>query len=460
MKLKHVLTMLLCAVLLVLGASCGKGETSGTSGSSSAAATVENAVPARSTAKRQKIEFWYHSADAASDAFFQKYFAKLNASQDKYEVVYTSFAFADFQSKFQMAVMTDTMPDMVSLGFSNAATFISQNSIIALDDYTDQITDFDSIDENLLVGMRKIGNGKLYGIPFAYNQEVAWYNTQRFAELGIGNPPMTQTEFLEYCKKYADPASSRYFYSLRGVRPYDSLVAWLWTYTDGLGYEGSWFDENGKCILRRSEFVDALNAYADIYKNKEVSGDSVNNNFSQIVAEFGSGVSAYIIHNSSSEPTHLKNLGAGNFAAARVLANDEGNYFASGIQPNIYCITNKGANADYTGALWLLSRLTDVEAESELCQVQGRVPVNMGVQQEQWFKEDPEMKLYMSYLSDPNYKQIDNPYWLAEFSTFITDTMTADFQAVLMGDKSAAACLKGWADLIDGYQAEYLSSLK
>jgi hypothetical protein len=59
-----------------------------------------------------------------------------------------------------------------------------------------------------------------------------------------------------------------------------------------------------------------------------------------------------------------------------------------------------------------------------------------------------------------NYKQIDNPYWLAEFSTFITDTMTADFQAVLMGDKSAAACLKGWADLIDGYQAEYLSSLK
>lgn len=453
MKLRKYFTVLLCALLLIAGVSCSKSESDSSSSSSSTASTGRNSQ------RKQRIDFWYHSADPASDAFYEEFIANLNASQDQYEVVYTSFAFADFQSQFQMAVMTDTMPDIVSLGFSNAATFIAQDSILDLDPYVDQITDFDMIDDNLLVGMRKIGNGNLYGVPFAYNQEVAWYNTQRFAELGIESAPVTQAEFLQYCKEYADPANSRYFYSLRGVRPYDSLVAWLWTYTDGLGYNGSWFDENGECILDRPEFAEALNAYADLYKNHEVSGDSVNNNFSQIVAEFGSGVSAYIIHNSSSEPTHRNNLGEGNFAAAKVLANDQGHYFASGIQPNIYCVTNQGSNADYTAALWLLSQLTSAECESGLCQVQGRVPVNMRVQEEEWFKNDPEMNLYMEYLADPNYKQIDNPYWLTDFSTFITDEMTADFQAVMMGDMTAEACLASWAARIDQYQAEYEASL-
>ena len=242
---------------------------------------------------------------------------------------------------------------------------------------------------------------------------------------------------------------------MRGVRPYDSLVAWLWTYTDGLGFDGSWFDENGKCILRRPEFTEALNAYADIYKNKWVSGDSVNNNFSQIIAEFGSGVSAYIIHNSSSEGTHRKNLGEGNFAAAKVLANDKGNYFASGLQPNVFCIPKQGDKHDYTGAIWLLSQIVSQECISGLCQRVGRVPTNVEVLKEDWYKKDTEMMLYASYLSDDKYHQIDNPYWLPEFSSFITTDMTADFQAVMMGDMKAEDCLASWADKIDQYQASY-----
>ena len=232
----------------------------------------------KSASGKQELNFWYHSGDPETDAFFEGFLADLNASQDQYEVVYTSFNFADFQNQFQMAVMTDTMPDVVSLGFSNLAMFTAQDSILALDDYLDQITTYENIDEQLLHGMRKIGNGVLYGIPFAYNQEVAWYNTQRLAEWGI-EAPKTQAEFLQYCEEFADPANSRYFASMRCVRPYDSLIAWLWTWTDGLGYNGSWFDDEGKCILRDPAFAEALNAYADIYKNGWVSGDSVNNNF-------------------------------------------------------------------------------------------------------------------------------------------------------------------------------------
>lgn len=410
--------------------------------------------------ERQTVQLWYHSGDAVTDAYYEDVFAKLNASQDKYTYEYTSFAFSDFQEKFQMAVMTNTMPDVVSLGFSNIATFVAQNSIRALDAYMDQIPNAAKVDEALTLNMKSIGNGVLYGLPFAYNQEVAWYNTKLFAENGIEAAPATQKEYLELCEKFANKEAGTYFASLRAVRPYDALLAWLFTYTDGLGYNGSWFDENGKCILGDEKFAEALDAYASVYKNGWVSGDSVNNNYAEIVAEFGSGVSMYIVHNSSSEKKHLENLGEGNFAPARVLANDEGRYYASGLQPNVFCVTEQGDDHDYSGALALLNELLSTEVNGGMCEAVGRVPVNAEVTEQDWYKNSANMMLAASYLSDPNYVQILNPYWLSDFSNMITTDMTADFQALLMGEMTAQECVTKWADTVDEYQAEYLTLIQ
>lgn len=413
-------------------------------------------VPA--LAEKQVINFWYHSADTVTDEVLMAQVEKFNASQDEYEFVYTSFAFADFQEKFQMAVVTNTMPDVVSLGFSNISTFTAQDVILPLNDYTGQIANFDKIDTGLLGSLESLGSGTIYGIPFAYNQEVIWYNTKLFEENGITAPPATQKEFLALSEKHANKDAGSYFASLRGVRPYDAMVAWLFTYTDGLGYDGSWFDAEGKCILRDPAFAEALEAYASQYWNNWVSGDSVNNNFSEIVAEFGSGVSMMITHNSSSESTHRSNLGDGNFASARVLANDEGHYFASGLQPNVFCVTNQGADKNYDGAMMLIGMLLDAENNGELCQRVGRVPCNVDVTKQAWYAQDVDMMLYQSYLEDENYIQTINPYWLSDFSTMITDDMTADFQAVLLKEMTAQECVEGWADRIDEYQAEYLAS--
>lgn len=416
------------------------------------------AVFARAEGERETIQFWYHSADTVTDAVFERQFEALNAAQDKYTFEYTSFAFSDFQEKFQMAVVTDTMPDVVSLGFSNIAMYTSEDVLLPLDDITSQLDEFQNIDESLVENLRRIGGGALYGIPFAYNQEVAWYNTALFEERGIDAAPATQSEFLALCEEFANKENGTYFYSLRGVRPYDSLLAWLFTYTDGLGYDGNWFDEDGNCILARAEFVEALDAYADIYRNGYVTGDSVNNNYAEVVAEFGSGVSMYIIHNSSSESTHRNNLGEGGFASARVLANDQGHYFASGLQPNIYCIANRGEGADYAGAIALVNYLTLAEYQGELCREVGRVPCNMAVTEQDWYAQNEHMMLYADYLADENYFQIQNLYWISEFSNFINNDMTADFQAVLLNELTAQECMEGWARTIEGYQAEYTAN--
>ena len=407
---------------------------------------------------RKTVSLWYHSGDAITDAYYQGVFESLNAAQDKYTFEYTSFAFKDFQEKFQMAVTTDTMPDVVSLGFSNISAFTAQDSILELtDDILAQVDNFAKVDAGLTTNLRNIASGVLYGIPFAYNQEVAYVNTSFLAEKGE-EAPKTQKEYLALCEKYADPDGGTYFTTLRGVRPYDSMLAWLFTYTDGAGYDGAWFDENGKCILSRPEFVEAMDAYAGIYKNKWCSGDSVNNNYNEICAEFDSGVAAYLVHNSSSNTNHANALGADNFKAVTVLANDQGHYFASGLQPNVFCIAkSKNPDHDYSGAIALMNELLSTEVDGGLCAALGRVPCNMEVEQQDWYKESDLMMLCAGYLTDPNYKQILNPYWLADFSTMITTDMTADFQALLLGEITAEECMTKWAETIDEYQAEYLA---
>ena len=413
---------------------------------------------ASAEAGRQTVSLWYHSGDAITDAYYQEVFEKLNASQDKYTFEYTSFAFKDFQEKFQMAVTTDTMPDVVSLGFSNITAFTAQDSILELtDDILAKVDNFAKVDAGLTTNLRNIAGGALYGIPFAYNQEVAYVNTSFLAEKGE-EAPKTQKEYLALCEKYADIDNGTYFTTLRGVRPYDSMLAWLFTYTDGAGYNGAWFDEEGKCILSRPEFVEAMDAYASIYKNKWCSGDSVNNNYNEICAEFDSGVAYYLVHNSSSNTNHANALGAENFKAITVLANDQGHYFASGLQPNVFCIAkSKNPDHDYSGAIALMNELLSTEVDGGLCAALGRVPCNTEVQEQDWYKESALMMLCAGYLTDPNYHQILNPYWLPDFSTMITTDMTADFQALLLGEITAEECMTKWAETIDEYQAEYLA---
>lgn len=407
------------------------------------------------TGEKQKVEFWYHAADEKSSALFEEIFAQLNESQDQYEFVYTGFANKDFPDAFSTAVATDTMPDVVSLSFSNVMTYEAMGALRPMQEEFEAWEDSDKILPSLIDTLKNLAGGEnLYGIPYGYNQDLSWYNAKVFEEKGI-EPPLTQKEFLEDCEAYADSASGSYFFSMRGNKPYDNLLGWLFTYTDGLGYEGSYFDENGDCILDWPEFVEAMDAYVDIYKNGWISGDSVNNDFNEMVAEFGAGTALYIMHNSSSEVSHKASLGEGNYGAIRALANDEGRYFTSAFQPNLYSLCDKGEDADYSGAMYLIEQLCSANVMGKVDETLSRVPTNTDCYEMDWFKEDETMQLCMDIVQDENFVQIQNPYWLTSYFSFINGDMTTDFQAVLLGEMTSDECLDKWAAFLTEEQAAF-----
>lgn len=431
--------------------------------SSSPAPDTESSSDAQSgkgnikTGEKPVIEFWFHAADEKGNAAYQELIDELNASQDEYEYHYTGFSNKDFPDKFQMAIATNTMPDVISTGFNSVMSYAAQGALIDISDYFDAWEEKDDILPSTVESLKSLANGKLYGIPFNYDQPISWYNTKMFEENQITSAPETQKEFLELCKTYADPDSGKYFYSLRGVKPSDNLLSWIFTYTDGAGYGGSFFDENNQCILNKPEFAEALDAYADIYKNKWVSGDSVNNDFNEMTAEFGSGTAMYIMHNSSSRRSHMQTLGEGNFEQAKPLANEKGRYYAPAMQPQIYAVTScRGSDGNYDGAVKLIEYLAGEDAVSKLCQKLGRTPVNTACYETDWFKENPFFPLYQEIMEDDNYIQIQNPYWLTSYSNFIKNDMTTDFQAVLMGEKTSQEVLNQWASFLTAEQGEYL----
>lgn len=146
---------------------------------------------------REKIEFWFHAASETSNLEYEKLFGILNEIQDEYEFVYTGFSSSNFADSLNMAIATQTMPDVISTGFSNITNWTAQDALIDMTRYFEQFPEKDYINASLLDSLRSIGKGALYGVPYNYNQDIIWYNTQLFAQNGIEAAPSTISEFME-----------------------------------------------------------------------------------------------------------------------------------------------------------------------------------------------------------------------------------------------------------------------
>ena len=90
----------------------------------------------------------------------------------------------------------------------------------------------------------------------------------------------------------------------------------------------------------------------------------------------------------------------------------------------------------------------------------GRIAVNSDNFEDDWFVNDKFMPLYQEIIADENFVQIQNPYWLSSYFNFINTDMTADFQAVLLGDMTSQEALDKWAEFLTQEQQAYLENTK
>lgn len=439
----------------MLAAVLGAGLLGGCGDSGDGSAAGSGSDAAAGSGEKQTIEFWYNDGNPTANPIFEELIKRFEEKNPQYKVNFVGLPNDSFLQKYNTAVATNTVPDMVSLRDMDVSSFVNQDALLSLDEAFDKFEEKDHISPAVIETARTCAiDGKLYCIPQYITPNISWYNSKLMEEKGI-QVPKTIDEFMKCCEKYADPANGTYFYSLRGGSgSMENMFEFMFTYAD----QDSLFDEEGSCVLSQPIFAEALDKYASIYWNGWTSKDSVTNGFKEIVAEFGSGTSMYLSHNASSLAEHKKNLGEGNFSNVITAANKNGNVVTKDLSFVGYSVMKNAKNKE--GAIAFIEYLVSGEGASYLCEKEGRVPINDLIYDDEWYKNDPYNKVYQEILQSDNVKFLTHAIWLPQWNEFRSKYQEPGFQAVLLKEKTSETVLKEWADYLTTAQKEYLEANK
>lgn len=452
MKKKWIASLLVVGMLSSMIFGCSSTDSSSTS---TDAETESEVAEATEDVEQTVIEFWYHDGNEVSNVIYEEIIANFEAEYPQYTVNYVGLPSDSYLTKYNTAIATGTVPDVISVRDTDVTSFINQGALMVMDDVLAEFDEGEYISEAVLEAMRKCSvDGLIYSLPTYITSDIAWVNTAAFEEAGI-EAPETIDEFLAYCEEFANESEGTYFYSLRGgAGSAENLFDFLFTYAG----QSDFFDADGVCVLDQDIFAEAFDAYASIYWNGWTSKDSVTNAYQQMVAEFGSGVSMYISHNSSSLSEHQTNLGEGNFINIYAPANSDGTIVTKDLSFMGFGIPTDAENTE--GAIEFVKYLASHEAASLVGEEEGRIPVNSLVYEDEWFVENEYMQVYVEYMADENVEFITHPVWLSGWSEFKTNYQEPDLQAVLLQEKTSEEVLATWAEYLTTINLEYLSSLE
>lgn len=451
MKKQRLLGMVLAAAMTVGSlAGCGGSTEQKTAGGQEAAETGK--VDGN---EQETIEFWYHDGNPTSNPIFEEVIKRFEEKYPQYKVKYVGLPSDSYLQKYNVAVATNSVPDVVSIRDMDISAFVNQDALLSLEDTYNEFEEKDKLDTAVLDAVREcVVDNQLYCLPQFITTDISWCNTKLMDEAGI-EVPETLDDFMAVCEQYADSENGKYFYSLRGgAGSMENMFDFIFTYAD----QDKVFDEEGNCVLSDPAFSEALDLYASIYWNNWTSKDSVTNSFKEMVAEFGSGTSMYISHNSSSLAEHVKNLGEGNFKNVIAPANKNGNVVTKNISFTGYTVMKNAKNQE--GAREFVKYLVSAEAASYHCEMEGRVPVNSLIYEEDWYKKDEYNKVYQEMMNADNVKFLTHPVWLTQWNEFRSKYQEPGFQAVLLKDRTSEEVLKEWADYLTKAQKEYLAANK
>ena len=396
------------------------------------------------------ITYWHHDASEGIVNAMMAITEMFEAENPGIKVDFLALPADSFYQKYVLAVATGTAPDAFGVRIQELASLINMGALEPLDDYMPAWDEYANLEAAALQPVRAAAtDGKLYMLPGYTNVNVNWYNSKMFAENGI-TYPANITDFLSLCEQYADPDNGKYFYTFRGGRgAYSNLFPFAFSYS-GIT---SFFDGDGQCTLNNPKFIEGLQAYIDIYKNGWTSRDGINNSYKEMVLEFGSETAMLMTHNSSSLPEHMKNLGEGNFMlGAASVPGEDGVACVAALDPIGASVSATSGQKE--AALKLVEFYASAEAMSYYCEAVGKVPLNSGIYNDEWYASSPYMNEVKNILADPSIVWFQQPNYLPGWTDFC-NTVDANVQALCLGEADAADIAAQWSDMLNESMAEY-----
>lgn len=210
------------------------------------------------------LTFWHTDADTRIVEPLEHLLAEFEARNPDIEVELTAWPADSYWQKYTTAISTGTSPDIFSTRDTELTQLIGMNAIMPLDGYISKWSNASQIPESIWTTLKMFSDKQnIFIIPTYANICCNWYNLNRLSMQGV-DVPTTQKQFIEYCEKFADPVHGEYFYTLRGgAGSYDNMFIYVLSHAGA----GSFFDENGNCVLSTDACIEGLEEYVSIYHN-------------------------------------------------------------------------------------------------------------------------------------------------------------------------------------------------
>lgn len=138
---------------------------------------------------------------------------------------------AEYSQKLRSMAMTGTAPDVLCLWEADLADFVRAGWVLSLDAYIKESKELSLDDFIPAVKQLMELQGSLYGLPWCFATEIAYYNKDLFDKAGVAYPGMDWTweDFENIAKKLT-------------VESEGKVVQWG---CDAIGFQGLWYSLAG-----------------------------------------------------------------------------------------------------------------------------------------------------------------------------------------------------------------------
>ncbi len=220
-----VLSVMLIFVMVIsiLAACGGNGNNISSEPENKNAGKNEIDEPAAAEEK-VTIDFWQNKFEDSTDAWFKKWVDEFNKTHENITIKHTVVPGDAWEQKMKSAQAAGNAPQIYTKNYGGIAPAVSENQLLALDEYMDPSIWADLYDNiNEFVSVK----GKHYGYPqLVEPSAVLYYRKDFFTEVGLDpeKPPTSWTELIEAGKKLTK--DGRYGLHIANNAPEYSWTTW------------------------------------------------------------------------------------------------------------------------------------------------------------------------------------------------------------------------------------------
>lgn len=329
------------------------------------------------------VRFRYWADTTAYSQLMQDIIKKFNAENGKGITVIGEEAAWDggaFSENLFNAAMGGGDIDCATWKLTATPLFANNNLLLDLTPYVDKWEKKNDIDANIWNVMKQAGGSdKIYVMPWNIQVLYVYYRPSYFKRAGV-SVPKTYEEFLDAVKKCTmdtngDGKTDVYGFGMRGGRnghePWGSFI-----YAAGGNF----------AKLNSPEAIKGMQDFINLYKNGYVPPTATSDGFSEIMANFKSGLTAMTIHHTGSAADMVKVFG--DDVSAFPFPAGKGRWTSMGDTDTAIFKSCKNPEAAFEWVAYLAAG----EGERMWCEGTGNIPVSKTVGAREYFQSNRFMK--------------------------------------------------------------------